>query len=692
MSNKNENTPGRFKQRPYPIPGWKFALLAGFAVQLLLILFVTGIGLRQLAATADNLKTVVDVHMRKLTLTKTMVISARERTINLVRMAGSADPFERDELFMLYGANAEEFLKARMELLDLPLSDTEQSLLESQRRLSGEAAPALDRVLESLNTNDPAAERLLLREAIPTQNSLLAVLSQLDAETQKLALEASRKAAAAHDVARFWMYSLSALAMVLGSVAALAAIRYAGRASREREHLATHDALTGLPNRMLFMDRLDQTLARAQRRGTLAGVLFIDVDRFKLVNDTLGHASGDSLICEVAMRLRNAVREEDIVARVGGDEFVVVIAEAKKIGHVLHAVEKIIALMGEPYSIDEREIFSTCSIGVSLYPHDGDNSTALVKNADTAMYHAKKNGRNRFQLYDKAMNAMAEERLQLETDLHYALARGEFVFHYQPQLDVETGNIQAVEALLRWNHPQKGLLRPAEFLDLLDDTGEVLKVGRKLMIEACRQTKSWHMQGYPGLSVAVNISGKEFWHETLISNVRAALEVSGLPPEYLQLELTEGIFMQDIERAVSRILALKQLGVALAIDDFGTGYSSLAHLKRFPLDCLKIDRYFVKDLEEALINEAFISSILALCRGLHLDSVAEGVENRRQLTRLRQLGCRVVQGELVSGPVPASQLAGLMARDRLAELGLAARPAAGTADFRTAGPAPAPAP
>ncbi len=693
MPGKNKNLTRRFMGRQHSSPGWKLALLAGFVVQLLLILFVTSIGLKQLAATSDNLKTMVDVHMRKLHLAKTMVVSARERTVSLFRMVESADPLERDELSLLYGRNAEDFINARAEFLRLPLSEKERALLEQQGRLTSVAVPIQNRVVDALQADEQGAEALLLREAIPAQNKVLEVLSRLDAETQQLAAAASAKASKAHEVARFWMYTLSGIAMLLGIAASLAAVRYAGRASREREHLATHDALTGLPNRMLFMDRLEQALARSQRRGALAGVLFIDIDRFKLVNDTLGHASGDSLICEVAMRLRNAVRDEDIVARVGGDEFVVVITEADKIGHVLHVVEKIIVRLADPYRIDEREIFSTCSIGVSLYPHDGDSPAALVKNADTAMYHAKKSGRNRFQLYDKAMNAMAEERLQLETDLHYALERGEFEFHYQPQLNIETGRIQTVEALLRWNHPHKGLLRPADFLELLDETGEILNVGRRLLIDACRQAKTWHASGFSELSVAVNVSGKEFWHEALVPNVRTALEVSGLPPQCLQLELTEGIFMQDIDRAVSRILALKQLGVALAIDDFGTGYSSLAHLKRFPFDCLKIDRYFVKDIEEALINEAFIRSILALCQGLHLDAVAEGVENRQQLVRLRHLGCQVVQGELVSGPVAAQRVAALLERDWLVEFGREAQ--AGQPDpwaIRTADPGPAPVP
>ncbi|PKO64035.1 MAG: diguanylate cyclase, partial [Betaproteobacteria bacterium HGW-Betaproteobacteria-17] len=315
--------------------------------------------------------------------------------------------------------------------------------------------------------------------------------------------------------------------------------------------------------------------------------------------------------------------------------------------------------------LDGRELFSSCSIGVSIYPNDGATSLDLLKHADTAMYHAKNNGRNRFQLYDAAMNTMAEERLQLETDLPHAQERGELVFHYQPQLNLESGRIHAVEALIRWQHPDKGLLAPAAFLSLLEETGGIVSVGCQLLLSACRQTAHWHAAGFTDLIVAVNLSGREFWHETLIPNIGNALAQSGLPAHALQLELTEGIFMTDVDSAADRIRALKALGVAVSVDDFGTGYSSLAHLKRFPLDVLKIDRYFVKDLPNAPANEALISSILALCRGLGLGTVAEGIETRAQLESLRTLGCPIVQGYFISRPVPAEQIIELLGRDWL---------------------------
>ncbi|MBW8371428.1 MAG: EAL domain-containing protein [Thiobacillus sp.] len=662
-------TPAQAVRRPASPTAWRRTLLAGFVIQLLLILFVTAIGLQQLRMTADNLSTVVDVHMKKLGLTKTMMIAARERTISMFRLARSEDPFERDEMFMQFNSSGSQFAQARVALLNMPLSERERELIVLQGQLTGIAMPIQTQIVEMLrNDFNREAEEEVLANAIPAQNSVLAVLVELDAETQKIALAASRKAHGAHEVARFWMYLLSGIALLLGVFVAGVVMYYTNRVSREREHLATHDTLTGLPNRMLFMDRLEQSLIRAQRRETLVGVMFIDLDRFKRVNDTLGHACGDQLICEVAKRLQAVTRAEDIVARLGGDEFVVVI-DAAKINQILQVVEKTLAMVSEPYRIAGREIFSSCSIGVSVYPNDGTDAGSLLKNADTAMYTAKGSGRNRFQLYDAAMNAMAEERLQLETELHYALERNEFVFHYQPQLNLETGRIEGVEALLRWNKPDKGLLSPALFLSMLEETGGIVSVGRSLLLAACHQTADWHAAGFTDLDVAVNVSSKEFWHETLIDNVRDALAQSGLPPQSLQLELTEGIFMEDVDAAVVRILALKALGVAVAIDDFGTGYSSLAHLKRFPLDVLKIDRFFVKDLPNAPASEALISSILALCRGLNLGAVAEGVETRAQLESLRMLGCRIVQGYFVSRPVPAEQILALLGHDWLQEFG-----------------------
>ncbi len=643
---------------------WKPALLAGFVVQILLILFVTAIGLQQLKVTTDNLDNVVDTHMRKQSLTKAMVIAARDRTMILLMLTRTDDPFERDALLTQFHQKGSAFVTARLALLDMPLGAREQELIARQRQLITFAQPIQEKAVELLGGNfTQAAADLVLKQVIPAQNKVMAVLSQLDDETQRVALAASRQAHEAHRVARRWMYLLSGAALLLGLCVAAVVLYYTTRIGRERERLATQDTLTGLPNRMLFMDRLEQALVRAQRRRTLVGVMFIDLDRFKRVNDTLGHACGDQLINEVGRRLRDAARAEDTVARLGGDEFVVIVSDAASVGHILQAAEKIRAVLARPYRVGERELFCSSSIGISVYPNDGADPGNLLKNADTAMYHAKGAGRDRFQLYDAAMNAMAEERLQLETELHYALERNEFEFHYQPLLDLETGRIRGLEALIRWNHPHEGVLAPAAFLEMLEETGEIVGVGRKLLAAACRRAAGWHAAGFAGLDIAVNVSSKEFWHPSLIDNVRAALAQSGLPPHSLQLELTEGIFMEDIDNAVDRIRMLKALGVTVAVDDFGTGYSSLAHLKRFPIDVLKIDRYFVRDLPNSAADEALVGSILALCKGLNLGTVAEGVENRAQLDALQKLGCQRLQGYFISRPVPADAVLDLLRCD-----------------------------
>jgi len=662
MAEKSATRPPRPK-RISQASAWKRALIAGFVIQLLLILFVTAIGLRQLDLTTGHLKRVVDLHMRKQNLTKTMVVSARERSIILVLLSHIQDPFKRDELFLQFNTKGGEFMAARHALLRLPLTAPEHELLASQARLTNLAQPIQTGVIDLINRGSAQdAADLTLNEAMPAQDRVMEVLRQLDAGTGHAALAASRQAHKDHATARLWMYLLSAAALLVGAVVAAVVFVFTHRTTRERETLATHDPLTRLPNRMLFMDRLEQSLIRAQRHRSLVGLMFIDLDRFKRVNDTLGHASGDQLICEVANRLRTTARAEDIVARLGGDEFVIVIGDVVEIKHVLQVVEKMLAAVAEPYQVAGRELFCSCSIGVSVYPNDGRNSGDLLRNADTAMYHAKHNGRNRFQLYDLAMNAMAEERLQLETDLHYALARNEFIFHYQPQVSLDTGRIHAIEALIRWNHPTRGLLGPAVFLEMLEETGQIVSVGRKLLVAACRQTVHWHAAGFPHLEIAVNLSTKEFWHDALIENVQNALTQSGLPPHALQIELTEGIFMENMDVAVKRVHELKSLGITVSVDDFGTGYSSLAHLKRFPIDVLKIDRYFVKDIRTDPINVALVKSILALSRDLKLKNVVEGVETQAQLECLRSLGCNIIQGYLISRPVPATHLTTLLSR------------------------------
>lgn len=646
----------------WPAP-WKLALAAGFVTQLLLILFVTAIGLKQLAVSTSSLDTIVDVHMRKQDHTREMVAAAHERMLAMFMLTKIQEPFARDELFMEFHATASAFVAARQALQHLPLNDRERELMRLQQRLIAISQPIHAEIVELTNAGRFAdAESLLVRKGIPAQNKVMAVLSELDAETRRDAQAASGKAHEVHRTARLFMYLLSGAALVVGLGVAAAVFHYTHQASREHEHLAIHDALTGLPNRTLFVGRLEQSLRRARRRRTLVGVMFLDLDRFKRVNDTLGHACGDQLICQAAERLRAAARAEDIVARWSGDEFVVAIADAASVGDILRVVEKMHAAMGPPYRIDGHELSCSCSIGVSIYPDDGADAGDLMKRADTAMYHAKAAGRNGFQLYDATMNAMATARLRRETDARLALLREEFVLHYRPQVDLESGRVHAVEALMHWAHPEKGLLDAADCLDLLADTGAVIPVGRKLLATACHEAASWHAAGFPGRRLVVNLSDREFWHASLLDDVHAILRESKLPPASLQFELAQDTLMKNTELALARVRALKAEGIAIAIGGFGASNASLAHLKHFPFDALKIDRLFVANLETSPIDRGLVRSITVLCRELHLDAAAEGVETREQLDCLRTLGCTIVQGDFLSPSVPAARLPSLLSR------------------------------
>ena len=650
---------------------WKLSLVAGFVVQLLLILFVTLIGLKQLDSTEQRMQSVTEESMHKLQLSKTMGFIARERTLNLFMLIHTADPFERDTIYMNFAQLANKFVTVRSELLQLPLTGTERKLLEEQRQLSRIAVPYQEEAIALAIAGDMAgASDILINWAIPAQNAVLETLVELDSATYQSTQEAIQDARSAHDTARLRMYALSGVALLIGILVAIVVIRFIGRAGREREHMATHDALTGLPNRLLLMGRLEQAIARAQRQKLLVGVMFIDLDRFKLVNDTLGHAVGDELIRQVAERLSHIVRSDDIVARLGGDEFIVVVSDAEKLSQIIHVVDKVAENISQPYRIDKREFFTTSSIGISVYPNDGESTDDLLKNADAAMYHAKGLGRNRYQLFDAEMNIKVAQRLELETDMRHGIERGEFHPYYQPQLNLSTHRIQVVEVLMRWHHPTRGILEPSTYLDLLEETGSIVDVGRRLLREACLQCVAWQAAGQTDLAIAVNLSGKEFWQEDLCQTIGAILLETKLPPQSLHLELTESILMLDIGQAVDKIQKLKRIGVRLAVDDFGTGYSSLAHLKHFPVDTLKIDRYFVKDIGHQNIDAAITQAILALSENLGLETVVEGVETTDQLDILHGIGCNIVQGYLLSRPLPGDAMGALFERDWSAELAL----------------------
>jgi diguanylate cyclase (GGDEF)-like protein/PAS domain S-box-containing protein len=421
-------------------------------------------------------------------------------------------------------------------------------------------------------------------------------------------------------------------------------------------HLADHDALTQLPNRQHLQGRLVQALAAARRDASEVAMLFIDMDRFKDINDTLGHQVGDGLLVEVGRRLSALVRDSDIVARLGGDEFVLLLTGIGQDGARAAAAvaAKVVHALGQPYPVHGHTLHSTPSIGIAVFPADGDDGEALMKNADAAMYHAKASGRNNFQFYTAAMNQATQERLALEAGLRFAIERGELFLHYQPQLDLKRGRIIGLEALVRWQHPELGLVPPLKFIPVAEETGQIEALGAWVLDEALRQAALWRARGHADLRVAVNLSAHQLRGETFVGAVAQALQDHGLPADALELEITESVAMRDPARTAELLRQLRRIGVALAIDDFGTGYSSLAYLKQLPLSCLKLDRSFVMDIEHDANDAAICTATIQLAHSLGLGVVAEGVETATQLEFLRRLGCDTVQGYFISKPLPAA--------------------------------------
>ena len=423
-------------------------------------------------------------------------------------------------------------------------------------------------------------------------------------------------------------------------------------AEEQLYHLAHHDALTGLPNRTLLIDRLTQANALANRNGQMVGILFLDLDRFKLINDTLGHNVGDQLLQAVARRLKGCIREIDTLARLGGDEFIIILVNMQDNLDLKNLASKVLKSLGKPFQIGEHELFVTTSVGISLYPGDGQQAEGLIKKADIAMYHAKAVGRNNYQFYHPRMDEDAERRLVLANGIRKALEREEFSIHYQPKIDILNGSVTAMEALVRWQHPELGLLPPSEFIPLAEETGLILPLGEWVLRRACAENAAWRRQGLPPMRVAVNISGYQLQHPNLLESIQEILKDAGMPAEALELEITETVVMQNPEFAVGVLNAFRNLGIHVSIDDFGTGYSSLAHLKKFSVNTLKIDKSFVRDVAINATDAAIASAIIAMGTSLNLQVIAEGVETEGQYAFLRDKLCHEVQGYLFSKPLP----------------------------------------
>ncbi|HJR69037.1 MAG TPA: EAL domain-containing protein, partial [Gammaproteobacteria bacterium] len=423
------------------------------------------------------------------------------------------------------------------------------------------------------------------------------------------------------------------------------------------QYLATHDELTGLPNRTLFGELLQQAIDAAKRHDRKCAVLFVDLDRFKIVNDSLGHEAGDLLLKEVAGRLRRCIRGSDVVGRLGGDEFVVLLNQLQDIQAAAETAKRVLASLHAPITIMGHECRVTGSIGIASYPNDARDAAMLLKHADMAMYLAKEEGKNNFQFYSADMTPMSVEHLELEVRLANALQRGEFSLQYQPRVDIATGEIRGVEALLRWWNPDLGTMSPAQFIPLAEDTGLIVPIGKWVLRTACEQNVAWQKRGLPSVVMSVNLSPRQFKDAALLSDIAEILTETGMAPELLELEITESMIMQHVDIAAEKAGEMKQLGIRLAIDDFGTGYSSLSQLKRFPIDTLKIDRAFVRDIPQSEDDTAITKAVVSLGKALGVRVVAEGVETAAQHQFLRDNGCDEMQGFFFSKPCHPDALA-----------------------------------
>lgn len=445
------------------------------------------------------------------------------------------------------------------------------------------------------------------------------------------------------------------------------------RAEEQVKHLAFHDPLTNLPNRLLFNDRLTLAVAQAHRHNQKLAVLFLDLDRFKVINDSLGHSVGDELLRQVAERIQEHVREGDTVARLGGDEFTLLVPGITAEEDAAKIARKICDAVHDPFWIDGRELFVTTSLGVSVYPSDGHDAETLVRNADSAMYRAKEQGRDNYQLYTPAMNAKAIERLSLESRLRQAVANDELELHFQPFIDLRTSEVLGAEALLRWRHPELGLIPPGEFIPIAELSGLIVPIGEWVLRTACAEAMKWHEKGFPALTVSVNLSSRQFQQSDLGSQVTHALEETGLEPDKLDLEITESCAMQNAEHSINTLQGLKKQGVRISMDDFGTGYSSLNYLKRFPIDRIKLDQSFVRDLPADKDDAAIAMAVIAMGRSLELVVIAEGVETEEQLQFLSSHDCDQLQGFLFSRPLPAEAFQAFLTKNHADKTGRFAR-------------------
>jgi diguanylate cyclase (GGDEF)-like protein len=624
----------------------------GFVLVLLLMAVITVIGLLRLADANQRMREIIERANTSNELVYRMKDALRERAILMHQITLVRDRFDQDDLFLLYSQHGARFVDARSRLLPLANDERSQAVLASMRTLTSQAQPAAAEAIRLAMKGQRAQAQELIRLRVGgLQNGILGEVTKLQKIQQQRLEAATVELDADYQRTRLWMIGLGGITGLFGIGIAGFVIRNTRRQANLLQHQAMYDALTDLPNRTLWADRLGLTLRLAAREKLSFAVLLIDLNRFKEINDTLGHAVGDEVLRQAAARWRTCLRESDTVARLGGDEFALLLPTANTADGAIEVARKILQTMTTPLAIGQRKLDVSLSIGIALYPAHGDTSEILQRRADAAMYVAKRT-QSGYRVFSEDLSTDEEGRLTMQSDLKRAIEAAEFILHYQPKIDLEHGRVTGVEALVRWQHPERGLIMPDRFIPLAESTGLIKPLTLAILEMALQQGRAWQEAGLD-LSVAVNISAISVQDPEFPEMIRRMLAQHRLPPNRLELEVTESAVMTDPARATECIRQLAESGIQVSIDDFGTGYSSMTNLKEFMVAKIKIDRSFVKDMTNRRSDDVIVRSTIELGHNLGLKVVAEGVEDEAAWKRLKTLGCDSAQGYYMSRPLSA---------------------------------------
>ena len=647
-----------------------YILLIGFGLILILLITSSVIGLSSISDINNSMEATVKNRIVRTDILQTMRNHARERTIALHRIILIKDPFGLDEEIQNFSEHGSKWLFIREDLKNHNLDEKTISTLEELYKSGGIIAGQQQNVIKFVrNKQYLEATELLLNTVIPGQNNVTNLYEEILKHQKQISQQEIQQAQVAYFDTTQHLISITILLLLLGTTIAFFVIRHNIRTEKklykdkqEIEFFAYHDTLTGLPNRRLLIDRLKIEVGHSKRQNNYAAVLFIDVDNFKTLNDSLGHKFGDSLIQQIAERISHSRRSNDTVSRLGGDEFIIILPGlANNIERVIQRAEntgnKLRNLLSESYMLDGREYHVTVSIGIAIIEKGQQSPDDLLKQSDAAMYAAKNAGRNVIRFYETSMQEKADKRLRVEQDIRSALNTGQFILHYQPQFNND-GLINGVECLVRWNHPEKGIITPNDFISIAEESALIIPMGIEILDNACAFIKSIEQNGLPDsfTSLSVNISPKQFSQSNFVNIVKEKIAEHGITPSLLMLEITEGMLLHNIDEIVVKMEALKELSIHFSIDDFGTGYSSMLYLQRLPLDELKIDQSFVKDVDTNSRNAAIVETIITMAKNLNLSVIAEGVEEDSQRAFLAEHGCNSYQGYLFERPVSGDVL------------------------------------